>query len=547
MKAGALLDEDALPLEGGKASHQEERVEEPAAAAAAPWPSARLLIGYFSMCVGMFMAILDIQIVAASINQIQAGLAASPDEVSWVQTSYLIAEVVMIPLSGILTRALSSRTLFCLSCAGFTLASALCATATSIEEMILYRALQGFIGGAMIPTVYAASFRVFGARRSIGIVITSLIVTLAPTVGPVIGGWLSGITSWHWLFLINVPAGILATITVWFYVDIDRGDRRLLDTFDYLGLVLMALFLCALQYVVEEGARKNWFENETISYAAATSAIAGVLFFWRTLTARYPIVNLHVFTNRNFVAGGVLGFLVGMSLFGVIALMPLFLGRIAGYNSTQIGFAIMVSGLSMLTTAPVVAFIGGRIGMRPVAVAGFVLLALSSYTFSTITSEWGAVEFVLPQIFRGVGTMSAIIAISQLSFATLTQEEIKDASGMYTLLRNLGGAFGLAGINTLLIERTRFHWEHLSAAADPGRRSSVAGMLGGLESRFGDFMLADPHLAALRALGQLLEKEAATLAFADCFWMLCVVLGFAAFVPLFIRGATPGAAPVEAE
>jgi DHA2 family multidrug resistance protein len=210
-------------------------------------------VGFMSMVLGMFMAILDIQIVSSSITYIQAGLSASLDEAAWVQTSYLVAEIVMIPLSGWLSRALSTRVLYTLSALGFTLFSALCASATSLGEMILWRALQGFIGGAMIPTVFATAFLMFPGRRRTQIqVLISLTATLAPTIGPTLGGWLTEAFSWHWVFLINLPVGLAVAISVWTFIDIDRPEFGLLRRFDYFGLVLMATFLGSLEYVLEE-------------------------------------------------------------------------------------------------------------------------------------------------------------------------------------------------------------------------------------------------------------------------------------------------------
>ena len=207
--------------------------------------------GFMAMVLGMFMAILDIQIVSASITDIQAGLAASPDEAAWVQTSYLIAEIVMIPLSGWLSRLLSTRVLFVASAVGFTVFSLACSGATSLGEMVVFRAAQGFIGGAMIPTVFATSFLLFsGARRTQISVLIGLTATLAPTIGPTLGGWLTDQFSWHWLFLINVPVGAVVAVAVWSWLDIDRPDWSLRSRFDAIGLMLMALFLGALEYVL---------------------------------------------------------------------------------------------------------------------------------------------------------------------------------------------------------------------------------------------------------------------------------------------------------
>ncbi len=247
--------------------------------------TAREWAGFMSMVLGMFMAILDIQIVSASLAEIQSGLSASADEASWVQTSYLIAEIVMIPLSGWMSRLLSTRILFTISAAGFALFSALCAIATTLPEMILFRAAQGFIGGAMIPTVFATTYLLFPpSRRAHVSVLIGLTATLAPTVGPTVGGWLTQTFSWHWLFLINVPIGAAIALLVWNLLDIDKPNWALRNSFDWRGLGYLAAFLGTLEYVMEEGPRWDWLQDETVRNLSFICVISGVRYFHRMLT-----------------------------------------------------------------------------------------------------------------------------------------------------------------------------------------------------------------------------------------------------------------------
>lgn len=223
----------------------------------------RRVIAFLAMVFGMFMAILDIQIVSASLAEIQAGLSASSDEIPWVQTAYLIAEVVMIPLSGFLSRMLSTRVLFTIAAAGFTAASALAATATNIDQMIVYRAIQGFIGGGMIPSVFAAAFTIFPpSRRAVVSPMIGLVATLAPTIGPTVGGYISHAMSWHWLFLINVVPGILVATAAWTLIDFDKPNLKLFSKFDWWGLAGMAAFLGCMEYVLEEGPNNDWLQDQ---------------------------------------------------------------------------------------------------------------------------------------------------------------------------------------------------------------------------------------------------------------------------------------------
>src|SRR4030081_3543810 len=261
----------------------------------------RRLVAFLIMVFGMFMSILDIQVVSASLTDIQAGLSASSSEVSWVQTSYLIAEVIAIPLSGFLSRALGTRLLFAISAFGFTLASFLCGLASSIEQMILWRAIQGFLGAGMIPTVFASAYTVF-PRSKFYIVgpIIGLVATLAPAIGPTVGGFITAPMSWHWLFFINIVPGIGITIGVLALVDFDRPNFQLLDRFDWFGLIAMAGFLGSLEYVLEEGRQYEWLQDPSVAACAALCLVSAVAFFSRVLTAEEPIVDIRAFTDRNF-------------------------------------------------------------------------------------------------------------------------------------------------------------------------------------------------------------------------------------------------------
>ena len=308
-------------------------------------PSLRQKIGFVAVMLGMFMAILDIQIVASSLNEIQAGVSATPDEISWVQTAYLIAEIIMIPLSGMLTRWLSTHLTFVISCVAFTIASVGCALAQTIDQLIVMRAIQGFVGGAMIPIAYAISFKLF-PLRVMGAVqaVIGMIATTAPSIGPTLGGYITQHASWHWLFLMNVVPGILASAGVWFYLRIDKPDFSLFKKIDFLGLLYLALFLGPLEYILEEGPGDEWFDSTLILMLSAVCAMGALGFFWRAFRVTLPIVDLRVFGDRNFALGASLGFIIGIALYGMVYLMPLFLGTVRGFNSFQIGQLMFVTG-----------------------------------------------------------------------------------------------------------------------------------------------------------------------------------------------------------
>ena len=424
----------------------------------ADYVAPRTVFAFVVMVFGMFMAILDIQVVSSSLNQIQAGLSAGSDEIAWVQTAYLIAEVIMIPLSGTLGRIMSTRMLFTISAAGFTFASFLCSTATNIDQMIVYRGLQGFIGGGMIPSVFAAAFTVFPpSKRSIVSPIIGLIATLAPTIGPTVGGYLTSAFSWNWLFLINVPTGILITIGAWLLIDFDKPDPSLMKKFDWWGLLAMAMFLGGLEYVLEEGPNNDWLNDTAVLYCAIASVAGAVLFFWRAFRVEFPIVDLRAFTNANFAFGSIFSLVLGIGLYGLTYIYPLYLGRIRGDDSMMIGETLFISGLVMFFTAPIAGILSNKMDLRVMMMIGFFAFAIGTWQATQITADWTFGELLMPQIFRGVGLMLCMVPINNLALGTLAPQRLKGASGLFNLTRNLGGAIGLAVINTVLINRTVLH------------------------------------------------------------------------------------------
>jgi len=497
-------------------------------AAKPAWPPAppvvttRRVIAFIGMVFGMFMAILDIQIVSASLAEIQAGLSASAEEISWVQTAYLIAEVVMIPLSGFLGRMISTRYLFAASAFGFTLMSIMCAQASSIEEMIIWRALQGFIGGGMIPSVFSAAFSIFPRdKQSIISPIIGLVATLAPTIGPTIGGYLTDIFSWHWLFLVNVVPGILVTLSAWFLIDFDKPNMSLWKTFDWWGLAGMAGMLGGLEYVLEEGPAKDWFQDDRIVNCGIIALVGGTLFFFRAFMARTPIVDLKAFSNRNFAAGCLASFTIGIGLYGLTYLYPVFLARVRGYTSLEIGTTMFLTGVAMFLTAPVAGRLSAKLDPRIMLAIGIFGFAIGTFLASTLTKDWGFHELIWPQIFRGVSLMFCMVPINNVALGTLPMDRLKNASGLFNLTRNLGGAVGLALINTVLNNRWDLHMQRLRDSLVWGRQvadETLANITRGMAA-LGD----NAGLAASKQMAGMVRREALVLALGDVFLALTFV------------------------
>lgn len=496
-------------------------------------------IGFMSMVVGMFMAILDIQIVASSLSEVQAGLGASNDEISWVQTSYLVAEVIMIPLSGWLARVVSTRWLFFASCLTFTLSSAACAFAWNLESMIAFRALQGFLGGAMIPTVFAASFIMFPPRQRAGVsVMIGLVATMAPTIGPTLGGYLTQSLSWHWLFLINIVPGIFVTTLVFTFVHIDKPRLELLKGFDIWGILLIALFLGSLQYVLEEGARDDWFQSEAIILFTALSAVAAGLFFLRELTAEHPVVELRAFRDRNFAVGCLYSFIIGVGLYGSVYVIPLFLGRVRGYDSLEIGITMMVAGLFQALSAPLAGMLSRKMDLRAMLAMGLALYGGGLWLNSGVTADWDYWDLFLPQAVRGISLMFCFVPINNLALGMLPPHQVQNASGLYNLMRNLGGAIGLAAINTAITRRHDVHLlylqEHVSSAG-----TVATNMLANLSARLEPVMGAAADQAALKIIGNMVSRQALVLTFSDVLLMMAGVFGFALLLMPLVRKVDP--------
>ncbi|HEX3506150.1 MAG TPA: DHA2 family efflux MFS transporter permease subunit [Xanthobacteraceae bacterium] len=503
------------------------------------------LLPFVVMCFGGFMALLDIQIVASSLQNIGGGLSAAQDEISWVQTAYLIAEIIVIPLSGWLTRLMSTRWLFTASAAGFTVTSLLCGIAWDIHSMIAFRALQGALGASMIPTVFTSSFHYFqGPRRVYSAAVVGTIAAVAPTLGPIIGGWITDTLNWHWLFYVNLLPGLAITFLTPLLVDIDKPDLRLLKEADYPGIILMAVSLGTLEYVLEEGTRWNWFDDFTIEVCAYIAAISGVLFVVRSLTFAHPVVDLRALTNRNFALGCFLSFVTGIGIFSTIYLTPLFLGYVRGFSAWQTGVAVFSTGAASLIGTPIYIILARKFDIRWLMMVGLASFGLSMWSFSYITHDWGANELFLPQVLRGLPQVFAVAPAVNLGLGALPPERLKYASGLFNMMRNLGGAVGIAVCSAILNQRTNFHFLAIASNLTPAN-SAMARYLDHMTLSYGALpgSLQTGHVAAVKQLWELAYREASTLAYADAFRAIMVAFVIATLLVPLLRNVAPAPAP----
>ena len=478
------------------------------------------MLAFFAMIVGMFMAVLDVQIVSSSLSVIAAGLSASGDELSWIQTAYLIAEVIIIPATGFLARLLSTRISYFLAAFGFTLMSTLCACAWDINSMIIFRAIQGLFGGAMIPTAFSAVFVIFPKSMHTKVtMVIGIVITMAPTLGPTLGGYITEYTSWHFMFLLNLIPGIFVCITVLLYVDFDKPNYKLMNNFDLKGLILMATSLGCLEYVLEEGNKKDWFDDTNIILLTIIVCVSFVWFVIQELTFRNPIISFKALRNRNFCFGCVYSFILGIGIYGSVYVLPLFLYTVAGYDTLQIGFTMIVAGLSQLISTPLAGKVfDTRLDKRIMLLIGFSLYAAGCFTNSFLTADSTYWEVFLPQVLRGSATMFCFMPINNLTLGSMPKEDIQDASGLYNLTRNLGGAIGLAVLNNIIATKSK-----LFEQAIKDKIASTSTLVADYINMYTQMLTGKvilPEKAAYKLLMGAIEKEAFIMSINNAFFAI---------------------------
>ena len=508
-------------------------------------PGVALNIGFFAMVIGMFMAILDIQIVASSIRQIQAGVSASQEEIAWIQTGYLVAEVVGIPLSGFLNRVFGIRKLFIMSAAGFVVSSVLCALSWDLDSLIFFRVIQGFSGAAMVPTTMAASFTLFPAGRSMTQqVMIGMVATLAPSIGPTLGGWITEHMSWHWLFLINIVPGVVSITLVAMFIPKQQGEPALLRRLDMTALVTMAIFLGLFEWVVDEGPSDNWFQSTAIVKASIVCAIAGAIFFYRALNSPVPLVDLRVFRDRNFASGALIGSVMGFGLYGSVFLLPLYLGQVRGYSSLQIGEIMSVAGIAMFIGGPISGALTRRYDPRLVVALGLTLAATGTWLNGHLTSESGFHELFWPQALRGAGLIMTMVPTTNLALGTLPPDRVANASGLFTVCRNLGGAVGIAMLNTMMLHYNRLHEQEIASGLSLSR-PDVQTFLSTMTARMQAAGVPDPEGSAIAQLVYRTRMEAAVMTYNNLFLTMATSFALIIVVVMMLdkpKGPAPAAA-----
>ncbi len=482
-----------------------------------------------SAMLGAFMAVLDIQITNSSLKDIQGALSATLEEGSWISTSYLVAEIIMIPLTAWLVQLLSARRLAVWVSIGFLISSLLCSFAWSLESMIVFRAMQGFTGGALIPLAFTLTLiKLPDHHRAKGMALFAITATFAPSIGPTLGGWLTEGWGWEYIFYINIPPGLLMIAGLLYGLEKKPPHWELLKSTDYAGIVTLAMGLGCLQVFLEEGHRKDWLESTLIVQLGSVAAVSLILFVILQLSRPNPLINLGILRERNFGLTSIASLGMGIGLYGSIYLLPLYLAQIQNYNALQIGQVIMWMGIPQLFLIPLVPKLMKIIPPKLLCAAGFALFGLSSFASGALNPDFAGDQFHPIQIIRALGQPMIMVTISLIATAYIQPQDAGSASSLFNILRNLGGAIGIALLATLLDSRGKVYFDYLRESVVPAN-PAVAERLAVLIQQLGS------EQAALGRLSEITHQQAMIMAYNDAFHFVGIALALSMVAVLLTR------------
>jgi DHA2 family multidrug resistance protein len=520
------------------ADQAQANVASAAPAVSAKTVSAKTWIAVLGATLGAFMAVLNIQIVNASLADIQGAIGAGIDDGGWISTSYLIAEIVVIPLSGWLAQVFSIRRYLLTNAVLFLTLSIACAFAQNLPQMIVLRAIQGFTGGVLIPLAFTLIITLLPkAKQPVGLALFALSATFAPAIGPTIGGYLTENWGWEYIFYVNLVPGAIMIAMLWYSLESKPMKLSLLREGDWAGIATMAIGLSALQTVLEEGNKDDWFASSFIVKLSIVAAVALAVFLWIELTTKKPLLNLRLLVRRNFGFGILANFLLGVALYGSVYVLPVYLSRIQGYNAEQIGMVLAWTGLPQLFLIPLVPQLMKRFDARLIIGTGFVLFATSNFMNIYMTTNYAADQLFWPNIVRAVGQALVFAPLSAVATAGIEAENAGSASGLFNMMRNLGGAVGIAMLQTFLTKREQYHSNVLTQSVSLLEQATRT-RIEQLTQYFMNHGVADHAEAthrALVAIGKIVQKQAYILAFSDTFFLLGVALIVALMAALLLK------------
>jgi MFS transporter, DHA2 family, multidrug resistance protein len=510
------------------------------AAPATPAVSTKTWIAVIGATLGAFMAVLNIQIVNASLADIQGAIGAGIDDGGWISTSYLIAEIVVIPLSGWLAQVFSIRIYLLTNAVLFLVLSAACALAQDLPQMIVLRAVQGFTGGVLIPMAFTLIITLLPrGKQPVGLALFALSATFAPAIGPTIGGYLTENFGWQYIFYVNVVPGAIMVGMLWYALDAKPMKLSLLREGDWAGIITMAIGLSALQTVLEEGNKDDWFGSPFIVKLSVIAAVALTAFLIIELTVKKPLLNLRLLVRRNFGFGMLANFLLGIALYGSVFILPQYLARIQGYNAEQIGMVLAWTGLPQLLLIPLVPRLMQKLDARLIIGVGFVLFAASNFMNIYMTGNYAADQLLWPNVVRAIGQALVMAPLSAVATSGIEPENAGSASGLFNMMRNLGGAVGIALLQTLLTKREQYHSNVLMQSVSLFEQATRT-RLEQLTQYFvnhGILDRADASHRAYVAIGHIVQKQAYILAFSDTFYLLGMALIVALIATLLLKKA----------
>ena len=515
-----------------------DRAQSRPAAPTTPAVSTKTWIAVFSATLGAFMAVLNIQIVNASLADIQGAIGAGIDDGGWISTSYLIAEIVVIPLSGWLAQVFSIRIYLLTNAVLFLTLSVACAFAQDLPQMIVLRAVQGFTGGVLIPMAFTLIITLLPkAKQPVGLALFALSATFAPAIGPTIGGYLTENWGWEYIFYVNLVPGAIMIGMLYFSLEAKPMKLSLLREGDWSGIVTMAIGLSALQTVLEEGNKDDWFGSPFIVKLSIIAALALAAFLWIELTTKKPLLNLRLLVRRNFGFGILANFLLGVALYGSVYVLPVYLSRIQGYNAEQIGMVLAWTGLPQLFLIPLVPQLMKRFDARLIIGVGFVLFAASNFMNIFMTTNYAADQLFWPNVVRAIGQALVFAPLSAVATAGIEAKNAGSASGLFNMMRNLGGAVGIAMLQTFLTKREQYHSNVLTQSVSLLEQATRT-RIEQLTQYFMNHGVADHAEAAHRAvvaIGKVIQKQAFILAFSDTFYLLGIALIVALMAALLLK------------
>jgi DHA2 family multidrug resistance protein len=495
-------------------------------------------IAVLAAMIGSFMAILNIQITNASLLNIEGGIGTGVDNGSWISTSYLIGEIVVIPLTDYLSRVFSFRIYMLASATLFAAFSVACAFTHDLPSMIVTRGLQGFAGGVLIPMAFTLVLtKLPKAQQPMGLAIFALSVTFAPAIGPTIGGYLTENYGWRTIFFVNVIPTMVMVSALYLTLEPQPLQLRLLKEGDWAGIVTMAIGLSALQTVLEEGNKDDWFSSPFIQRLAIIAAIGLALFVWIELTTAKPLIRLRLLKGRNFGFGTIAMTLLGFALFGSVYLLPAYLGQAQGYNAEQIGSVMAWTGLPQLILIPLVPQLMKRFDTRYIAFIGLMIFAYSCFMNTAMSPDYAGDQLWIPNIVRAIGQAMVLTPLTSVTTGDIAPQDAAAASGISNMFRNLGGAIGTAVLATVITKREQFHSNIIGQSVTLGREE-VRDRIAAMTNYFTARGVSDPaatHQQAIIALGGAVKHQALVMGFSDTFAVLGVVLALAAIAVMLTR------------